>query len=169
MKQQALYLERRMLQRYEASEPLRFVNVDGGTTSQAEESVKWLKSMGVTACKTAPGPYLRASTVVDGEVVWTHMPYSRSDANIMLGQYFNRAVAEVAEPNAPGEESMSCSSHSGRRSCCKIARLLMTHTKESSELVDGHFRWTSDGKEKQQKHYTGTLPLQVRLSVTIKF
>ena len=151
---------------------LRFLNVAGGTHAECVPIATDLRRAGF-AVNTAEGPLHRSQVVQpDGQRAYSHMPLSSSKVGKLLKRFFTAGV-EMSKANGTADldEQSGLSSHSGRRSAAKIARMLADVSEADPDLVDAHFRWATSAaaRASMKARYAGNWERSERLRITQEF
>ena len=152
---------------------LRYINVAGGTAESMKVVHSHLASLGFSV-QIVNGPLYRSRALMaNGRTAFTHMPISASWCGAAIGRLFSEAARRSALAGlAELDHQKGFSTHSGRRSGCKIAHLLRPISVASEMAIDVHFKWSSGSREAKRAmraHYAGNSPRSERTKVTVEF
>lgn len=153
-------------------EEYMYVNIGGGSKTEAEEVAEWAKQAGLGAfVNVTPGPLLRATRGAS----LTHMPIVPSSTykNLMgaiEAAYEISSKMEEPDPelDLDGRDEPKWGHHSFRRAADKVARASMKETGATREDVDEQFGWKQrERAEDMQLHYEGRTDRARRARVTM--
>ena len=112
------------------------------------------------------GPLFTTTAGHHSSLEITPMPLSSESMEKDLKSIWGEACAVL------GMKDFSPSSHGGRGGACLLARSLAAQSgidpSQMREYVDAHFRWSPE-KDRMQILYSGHLPRQERMKITILF
>jgi len=112
------------------------------------------------------GPLFTTTAGHHSSLEITPMPLSSESMEKDLKSIWGEACAVL------GMKDFSPSSHGGRGGGCLLARSLAAQSgidpSQMREYVDAHFRWSPE-KDRMQILYSGHLPRQERMKITILF